>query len=105
MPGLIRERDLAIPALRCALAAPRGIISTSRLIEDLEEEFQPEGHDAEIMDGRQDTYFSQKVRNLISHRSTATSMFAKGYVIYLEDIESIQITEPGREFLNQVPEE
>ena len=104
MTGLIQERDLIIPALRAAAASPGGEITTTRLIETLIDEFAPEGHDAQIIDGRNDTYFSQKVRNLISHRTASTSMFTKGYATYHDDDESIRITEAGRVFLTQVPD-
>ena len=103
MPERVRERDLVIPALRAAVAQG-GEILTSKLIQVLSEEFEPSGLDAEIMEGRQDTYFSQKVRNLVSHRDTGTSMFTKGYASYHAASESISITDAGRAFLYQVPE-
>jgi len=102
MAGRIRERDLVIPALRAA-AARGGYISTADLISDLEAEFQPDGQDAQILDGRQDTYFSQKVRNLVSHRDTSTSMCKKGYADYTGD--GLRITDTGRGFLDHVPTE
>ena len=102
MAGRIKERDLVMPALHAALARG-GYISTSDLIADLEVEFEPDGQDAEILDGRQDTHFSQKVRNLISHRTASTSMFVKGYAEYTRD--GIRITDAGRHFLDQVPTE
>lgn len=105
MTGRIRERDLIIPALRAAAASPGGEISTTQLIQTLEDEFAPDGHDAQIIDGRHDSYFSQKVRNLICHRGSSTSMFTKGYATYLDANESIRITEVGRVFLDQVPDE
>lgn len=105
MPARIRERDLIIPALRAAAARKNGEITTSDLIDELTVEFQPDGLDAQILDGRTDTYFSQKVRNLISHRGTSTSMFTHGYAIYDSASESIQITEHGRKFLESVPQE
>ena len=103
MPERVRERDLIIPALRAA-AANGGEITTAQLIDVLTDEFEPSGIDAEILDGRHDTYFSQKVRNLISHRDTGTSMFTKGYAEYHAASESISITEAGEAFLDQVPE-
>ncbi len=103
MPERVRERDLVIPALRAA-AANGGEIATSQLIEVLTEEFEPSGTDAEILDGRHDTYFSQKVRNLISHREAGTSMFTMGYAEYHAPSESIRITDAGNKFLAQVPE-
>lgn len=103
MPERVRERDLVIPALRSA-ALLGGTITTTQLIQALTDEFEPSGLDAEIMDGRQDTYFSQKVRNLVSHRDTSTSMFTRGYASYHAASESISITGAGRAFLDQVPE-
>jgi hypothetical protein len=102
MAGRVSERELIIPALRAAASRQSGYIATSDLIVELEVQFQPEGQDAETLANRQDTYFSQKVRNLISHRGTGTSMFTKGYAEYTDD--GIRITDAGRAFLAQVPE-
>jgi hypothetical protein len=101
----VRERDLIIPALQAAAARPNGEITMSDLIDVLTGEFRPSGRDAQILDGRQDTYFSQKVRNLVSHRGSPSSMFAKKYATYRPETESIRITPTGRSFLDQVPEE
>jgi len=101
MAGRIKEKDLIIPALRAAVDKG-GEIATSDLILALKDEFQPEGDDAKILDGRNDTRFSQKVRNLVSPRESSTSMFKKGYAIYTGD--GIRITDDGRAFLAQVPE-
>lgn len=100
----VRERDLVIPALE-ATADAGGTLTTSALISALEVRFQPDGQDGEILSGRSDTYFSQKVRNLISHRETSTSMFSKGYATYHPASESISITGTGHTFLAQVPTE
>ncbi|WP_336968998.1 hypothetical protein [Sphingobium aromaticiconvertens] len=101
----IREHDLVVPALRAAAAQPNGEITTTALINVLTDEFQPEGTDAAIIDGRNDSYFSQKVRNLVSHRGTTTSMFTRGYATYDAEAESITITDAGRKFLDTVPQE
>jgi hypothetical protein len=98
----IKEQDLILPSLRIAASKPGGIISTSDLILELEALFQPDGLDAEVLDGRNDTRFSQKVRNLVSHREANTSMFSKGYANYTGD--GLQITEAGELFLSHVPE-
>ena len=103
--GRIRERDLIIPALRAAAAEPGGEIHMTKLIEILIDEFQPDGEDAAIIEGRNDSKFSQKVRNLVSHRETPTSMFARGYATHLAGTESIKITDLGNKFLDQVPDE
>ena len=102
MPARVRERELIIPALRPAAARHGGYISTSDLIVELEAQFQPEGQDAEILANRHDTYFSQEVRNLISHKDSSTSMFSRGYAEYTGD--GIRINDAGRAFLAQVPE-
>lgn len=95
----IRERDLAIPALKAAANKPDGYISTADLISELERIFKPQGLDANTLSGRQDSYFSQIVRNLISHRKTPNSIFAKGYAEYFDDKKGIKITERGQAFL------
>jgi hypothetical protein len=102
MVGRVRERDLIVPALSAAAVRADGFISTSDLIMELEAHFQPEGKDAEILDGRNDSHFSQKVRNLISHRTSSTSMFKMGYAEYVND--GIRITDAGRAFLATVPD-
>lgn len=99
----VRENEIIIPALRAA-AANGGTIAMTELIERMEAHFQPTGEDAEIIQGRGDSKFSQKVRNLVSHRESSTSMFTLGYAIYHADLESIEITDKGRAFLDQVPE-
>lgn len=74
-----------------------------KLITELEALFKPDGIDAEILNDRNDTHFSQKVRNLVSHRDTTTSMFTKGYATYHASTEEITITDTGVKFLDQVP--
>lgn len=44
-----------------------GRISTSELVEELVVVMNPSGRDLDILDGRNDTRFSQKVRNIKSH--------------------------------------
>lgn len=63
---LYRERDLILPTLY--VIDQWGQATTSQLIGALTELLHPTGHDAEIIANRNDTYFSQKVRNLVSHR-------------------------------------
>jgi len=69
-PNRISEADLLIPTLRKLASQPSGRMSTSRLIVELETLFEPSGEDAEILEGRHDSHFSQIVRNMVSHNST-----------------------------------
>lgn len=64
----IEEKELILPALY--IIKRRGSATTSDLIEDLTIFFNPTGEDAELLSGRSDTKFSQKVRNLVSHRES-----------------------------------
>ena len=98
----IKESDLVLPTLRILSEQPDGFLSTSKLIQELEEVFSPSGTDAALLDGRSDTYFSQKVRNLISHRDQASSFIYKGFAEYLQDREGLKITSSGRSLLAQI---
>ena len=62
------EPELILPALVLLVQNPAGL-TTSDLIRDLTLILKPDGPDMEILAGRQDRYFSQKVRNLVSHRT------------------------------------
>ena len=64
----IEEKSLVLPALY--IIKRRGKATMSDLINDLTIVFNPSGEDADILSDRNDTKFSQKVRNLKSHRTT-----------------------------------
>lgn len=64
----IEEKQLILPTLY--IIQRDGPTSTSKLIEELTAVFHPTGEDAKILAGRRDTKFSQKVRNLKSHRDS-----------------------------------
>lgn len=64
----ISEDDLIEPAL-FELNCHKDGLTTGQLISLLTERMQPTGEDIEILFGRKDTRFSQKVRNLISHKT------------------------------------
>lgn len=89
--GRVSEPDLVVPALRAMLARPGGFISTTDLIGELENLFQPIGKDAAIIPERADTYFSQKVRNLISHRTLTKNGAAR----YDKNRRGYEITDVG----------
>jgi hypothetical protein len=75
----VSELDLVIPALRLAVQQTGGKITTSDLIKELTLIFKPTGKDAQKCKNRSDTYFSQKVRNLVSHKKGGTNLIANGY--------------------------
>lgn len=102
MGARIRERDIRIPALEIMASQNNGYISTSDLIAELEKHFKPDGEDAEILDNRNDTKFSQIVRNIKSHKNTRTNIFARGYAEEVGD--GIRITDVGRSYLASLRE-
>src|SRR5436305_3796572 len=89
----VSETELMIPALYFINREPG--ITTSRLKSLLVDILKPTGKNAEIARNRSDTYFEQKVRNLVSHRTL------QGYADYSrvgnDGIHTI--TEAGRAFL------
>ncbi len=44
-------------------------ITTSDIIDEARKIMKPSGEDTEILDNRNDDKFSQKVRNIVSHKS------------------------------------
>ena len=71
----ISEPDLILPAL-CILSS-RNMATTSGLIVLLRDKLHPSGEDLEILAGRNDDKFSQKVRNLKSHKTLTKEGYAK----------------------------
>jgi hypothetical protein len=99
MTKRIKEKELAVPAMKIMASQPGRSIRTSHLIKKLEDALNPDGEDAKILEGRNDTKLSQKVRNLVSHRDTATSIIKKGYVTYDAENENLTLTDLGVIFL------
>jgi len=85
----ITEKELILPAL--AVMTKYGKVNTTELIKYLFEIMQPTGKDVEIIQGRNDTFFSQKVRNLKSHDTL------EGYADYNNG--SWKINEDGTKLL------
>jgi len=87
------ESELILPALRF-LGTQKEPVGTSVLIKYLQLYLRPKGHDAQVIHGRKDTYFSQKVRNLKSHDSLTRLNLAtyRG--------QKWRITEKGQRFLD-----
>ena len=89
----ITESELVLPSLYLMSLSPTGTISTTELIRLLTQIMKPQGLDAQILNNRSDTYFSQKVRNLKSH-DTLTKY---GYAQYRDG--SYYITEKGKQLV------
>ena len=90
------ESDLIMPALVYISSKNEGVL-TSDLIKHLEELLKPEGKDSEIITNRNDTYFSQKVRNLISHRNLAKKNLATYEIAGSDNLN--KITELGKKYI------
>ena len=90
----ITESQLVLPALYLLSKAENGFVSTSDLITKLTEVMHPTGQDADILAGRADTYFSQKVRNLKSH----DTLQRQGYADNFGD--GFKITPLGKTFVS-----
>lgn len=100
----ISETELTIPCLSVLASVKGGWCSTSELIEILDRDFDPRGKDDKTIANRNDSYFSQKVRNMICHRHGTTSYIARGYALYEKDLAGVgglRITKKGRALLRQ----
>ena len=89
----IPEAELVLPTLTLLYDAPNGEMTTTELIRQLEYYFLPEGEDAQILADRMDTRFSQKVRNLKSHKT----LFRAGLADEIHN--GFRITAKGRAFV------
>ncbi|MDB3946652.1 hypothetical protein N9404_01050 [Candidatus Pelagibacter sp.] len=92
------ESELIPAALKIILDKPNGI-ATKDLIIELRNLMNPSGEDLEMLSNRNDDKFSQKVRNIKSHKTLEN----KGYAKFYDD--KFFITEKGVKFLNEVPSE
>lgn len=95
----IREAEIRAAALAELADTPNGTLSTSDLIERLTVRMKPIGHDAEIAINRDDTYFSQKVRNIVSHREAGTGLQKRGLADFDPGTESWTISQLGVDHL------
>ena len=89
----ITESELVLPSLYLMSLSPNGCINTTELIRMLTQIMKPQGLDAQILNNRSDTYFSQKVRNLKSH----DTLTRYGYASYSDG--SYYITDNGRQLV------
>lgn len=75
------ESDLLIPVLTYISSKKEGI-TTSEIIKYLLEDLKPTGDDLKILSKRRDTRFSQKVRNIVSHKKTKKGIFSRKFATY-----------------------
>lgn len=93
-----KESNIRDESCKEMLRVPRQTLTTSELIQRLSKRLTPTGRDAEVLDNRSDTYFSQKVRNLVSHRNQSTGLSARGIADYDKASESWTLTKIGRSY-------
>lgn len=91
------EGEIRMATLVALNASKTGTLTTTELISVLSASMNPRGTDAQIARERSDTYFSQKVRNLISHRDSETSLMSRDYVVYDAANETLTITGTGQD--------
>lgn len=96
------ESDLIVPALQFMKENPNGV-TTSQLIDHLIDVLKPTGHDADILPGRKDTHFSQKVRNLKSHNTLTTKGLAEYHKVGKTGI--WEITPQGYQYLGETEQD
>lgn len=100
MSKSISEPEIRRAALSQLAKSSTGKMSTTQLIDALTEKMRPTGKDAEIALGRSDTYFSQKVRNLVSHRNQGPGLVVSGLALYDPNLEGWEITNKGRKYIS-----
>jgi hypothetical protein len=102
MARMFSEAELRIPALKVMEKSANGFLPISDLVAELAEVLKPEGKAAMSIPGGSDTYFSQKVRKLVCHRSASASLQKKGFAVYRKDRDGIEITIAGRAYLKSI---
>lgn len=90
------EPELIIPALQFIRDNPG--TTTTEIKEHLINVLHPSGHDADILQGRSDTHFSQKVRNLKSHNTLTKHNWVEYQRVGRNGVWTI--TPEGLEYLN-----
>lgn len=92
------ESDLVIPSLVFISRHLETGVTTTDLIKYLETELDLSEEDRRILAGRNDSHFSQKVRNLVSHRT----LVSKGLADYAKEGNNgvHKITQKGLDYIN-----
>lgn len=99
----IGENDLIIPTLKLLNTANNNTLTTTELIQKLTVKMNPSKEDLVILKDRNDSKFSQIVRNLKSHDTFNELGYAK-YTPPLSKRESgsFTITDKGKKYLQLV---
>ena len=93
----IKEADTYLPIMDLLDSSPDGFMKTSDIIRGLEAYFRVAGEDAEILENRSDTKFSQIVRNVISHKTSPSNLIGMGLAVHEKARKGLRITQAGRE--------
>lgn len=98
----ITENQLVLPTLYLLYSAENKTMLVTDLKRELKNVLRPSGEDLDILDGRSDTKFDQKVGNLHAHRTLEEA----GYVTYQERQQgepsgSFTLTDDGERHLNK----
>ncbi len=94
------EKELILPALTIIYENQEGL-NTTELKEKLRATLNPSGHDLDILQGRNDDVFSQKVRNLISHKTLNKFVDIKNGKYYI-NTDGLKLLEKNTEPLSQI---
>ena len=99
----LREPEARILAIRIAATMPNNEITTKRLKELVRDYIVFTPIDLEPSDSRgNECKWQQVVGNIVSHQSTGTSIFTRGYAIRTAD--GLIVTDAGIEFLETLDE-
>lgn len=93
----ISERELILPSLHLLFGAEGQKLTTTDLIIELRNLLNPQGEDLIQIEGRADDKFSQKVRNLRTHRTLEKN----NYTSFDSNTSTFSIEPEGIEYLNE----
>jgi hypothetical protein len=95
------ENAMRIAALQVAASKPRGRATTTEIKNEVNQYLSLTAEDlVPSKTRRNEVMYQQIVGNIVSHRESKNSIFAKGWAIYTGD--GIQITDAGRQHLKSL---
>lgn len=92
------EADILVPTLKAL--ATYGTMNAAQRLEHLSTVMPLSDEDNETLEGRQDSRFSQIVRNQVSHRTMEGNIVFEGYATY-EQGAGLTITSKGRKLISR----